>query len=292
DSGPDTRVITEVGQSQGQIYYGAPRSSDRAISTFDIKHNFNSTFIWDLPVGRKRSFLNDAPSVVNGVIGGWAVTSVFRLQGGTPFVPYITDTNRLGGVNRTVRPDLVLGVPLKDPLVRSDWPFGISSDNTTPCEPYLNPAAFMRPAKGSLGTAPRTLDVRAPMQQFFDFSFQKNFPFPFKDNEGKRRINFRVDLINAFNHPTFRFANSPGTAGFTTNVPTEFATESIGGVNSQVPITTTEYNAWAAANGRTPSATELANIRAMINAFRASANGPLPLNFFNVPVPQGFATKL
>jgi len=292
DAGPDTRVITEVGQSQGHVYYGAPRGSDRAISTFDIKHNFNSTFIWDLPVGRKRSFLNDAPAVVNAVVGGWAVTGVFRLQGGTPFVPFITDTNRLGGNNRTIRPDLAPGVPLKNPLFRSDCPFGISSDNVTPCEPYINPAAFMRPAKGSLGNAPRTLDLRGPMQQYFDFSFQKDFPFPFKDNEGKRRINFRVDLINAFNHPAFRLANSSGTAGFTNNVPTEFAAETIGGVSTQAPITTTEYNAWATANGRTPSATELVNIRAMVNAFRTSPNGPLPLDFFHVPVPQGFATKV
>ena len=94
----------------------------------------------------------------------------------------------------TVRPDLVLGVPLKNPLWRRDCPNGIQPNNTTPCEPYLNPAAFMRPAKGSLGTAPRTLDVRSPMQEYFDFSFQKNFPFPFKDNEGKRRINFRNPL--------------------------------------------------------------------------------------------------
>jgi hypothetical protein len=291
DAGPDTRVITEVGQSQGQAYYGAPRSSDRAISTFDIQHKFNSTFIWDLPFGRKRSFLNSAPAAVNGVVGGWTVTGIFRLEGGTPFLPYITDTNRLGGNNRTVRPDLVPGVPLKNPLYKSDCPFGISSDNVTPCEPYINPAAFMRPAKGSLGNAPRTLSIRGPMQQYFDFSFQKDFPFPFKDNEGKRRINFRVDLINAFNHPTFRLANSSGTAGFTTNVPAEFAAETIGGVSVQTPITTTEYNAWAAANGRTPSAAELAGIRAMINASRTSPNGPLPLDFFHLPLPQGFATR-
>jgi hypothetical protein len=291
DAGPDTRVITEVGQTQGQVYYGAPRSSDRAVSTFDIKHNFNATFIWDLPVGRKRSFLNGAPAAMNAVVGGWAVTGVFRLQGGTPFLPFITDTNRLGGANRTIRPDLVPGVPLKNPLFSSDCPFGISSDNVTPCEPYINPAAFMRPAKGSLGNAPRTLDLRGPLQQYFDFSFQKDFPFPFKDKEGKRRINFRVDLINAFNHPDLRLANSSGTAGFTTNLPAEFAAETIGSTTTQVPITTNEYNAWAAANGRAPSATELANIRAMINAFRTSSNGALPLDFFHVPVPQGFATR-
>jgi hypothetical protein len=101
DANPDTRVITEVGQTQGQVYYGAPRSSDRAISTFDIKHNFSSRVLWDLPFGRGRALMKDAPALVNFVAGGWTVSSIFRMPGGTPFVPFITDTNRLGGVNRT-----------------------------------------------------------------------------------------------------------------------------------------------------------------------------------------------
>src|SRR5205085_1295495 len=51
DASPDTRVLTTY-NTQGQVSYGAPRKSDRAISTFDIKHNFSSTYIYDLPFGR------------------------------------------------------------------------------------------------------------------------------------------------------------------------------------------------------------------------------------------------
>lgn len=308
DANPDTRVITEVGQTQGHVYYGAPRSVDRSLSTFDIKHNFSATYVWDLPVGRKQRLLKDLPAVLNQVIGGWTTSGVFRWQGGTPFLPYLTDTNRLGGNNRTVRPDLVPGVPLVNPLWERSCPTGIQSDNAKPCEPYINPAAFMRPAKGSLGSAPRTLEVRAPMQQYFDLSVQKNFKFPFNDNDGKRRINFRVDLINAFNHPTFRVGSS-GANGFTNNVPTEFVNESLvvngtAQTAAAVPFTAAEYNSWAAANNRPLQPVdaqnrpvnqiipELAAIRAMVNANRTSATGPLQLNFFNIRLPQGYATKL
>ena len=270
DASPDTRVITEVGQTQGQVSYGAARSGDRSVSTFDIKHNFSSTFVFDLPVGRGLTFLKDAPGVVDAVLGGWTVSGVFRLQGGYPFLPFLTDTNRLGGVNRTVRPSIVDGVPLINPRWTRDCPI------TVLCEPYVNPAAFVRPPKGELGNAPRTLDnVRGPMQQYFDLSFQKNFRWPFADNEGKRRINFRVDLINAFNHPVFRLANSSGTAGFTNNP-------------SEANVTQDELNAWMAANpGRTATLTQVNNLLASSRL----PTGGLPLNFFSVPVPEGFATR-
>lgn len=269
DASPDTRVLANA-VSSGQVSFGAPRSLDRSISTFDIKHNFSSTFLYDLPFGKGRQLFTDAPGYLNALIGGWTVSGVFRLQGGVPFLPYITDTNRLGGVNRNVRPDLVPGVPLKNPLWTRDCPIG------NLCEPYINPAAFMRPAKGSLGNAPRTLDVRAPMQRYFDFSVQKNFKFPFADNDGKRRIQLRMDLLNAFNHPNFRLGNtnSGGVAGFTGSLPNE------------ANFTDAEIAAYNAATGRNVTATQVNNI---LTANRLP-NGTLPLNFFNVPVPQGFAS--
>src|SRR5262249_16729973 len=156
-----TRVLTS-GNTQGQVSYGAPRKSDRAISAFDIRHNFNSTFIYDLPFGHGRQFLSRTWKPIDAVAGGWTVSGVVRFQGGLHFLPFITDTNRLGGVNRTVRMDIVPGVPLKNPLWTRNCPIGAT------CEPYVNPAAFMRPIKGALGNAPRTIDLRAPLQKYFD----------------------------------------------------------------------------------------------------------------------------
>src|SRR3712207_5706948 len=109
------------------------------------------------------------------------------------------------------------------------------------------------------------------MQRYFDLSFQKNFDWPFLDNE-KRRINFRVDLINALNSPNFRL----NTAGFT-NLP------------SEVNLTQTEFNNWLAANPTRTTAT-LAQVNALLQNNRLTS-GALPLNFFSVPLPQGFATR-
>ncbi|HZF38493.1 MAG TPA: hypothetical protein VE715_06705, partial [Blastocatellia bacterium] len=289
DAQPDVRVLT-TGATRGQVSYGGTRSEDRAISTFDLKHNFSSTILYDLPFGAGRQLLRDTPKVVNAIIGGWTTSAVVRYQGGQPFLPFITDTNKLGGTNRTVRLDLVPGVPLKNPLWSPDCVIGAT------CEPYINPAAFMRPVKGQLGSAPRTLDVRAPMQEYFDFSLQKDFAFPFSKNE-KRRIQFRVDMINAFNHPNFRYVNTgntpPGFGTFPTELTTE--TEPFGTGTRAAVITAADYNTWATFNGKplasTPAgAAQLAAIRATVDATRLPSNA-LPVDFFHVRIPQGFATR-
>jgi hypothetical protein len=130
----------------------------------------------------------------------------------------------------------------------------------------------MRPAKGSLGNAPRTLDIRAPNQEYFDVSIQKDFRF---SNDGKRRINLRVDFINAFNHPNFRY-NSTG------NTPPGFGT-----LPNEALLTQNDINAWNSfAPGRSANLTQVNNL--LINSRLPS--GALPLDFFRIPIPERFAT--
>ena len=45
------------------------------------------------------------------------MSGVVRFQGGQPFTPFITDTNRLGGVNRSVRMNIVPGRAAQEPAV-------------------------------------------------------------------------------------------------------------------------------------------------------------------------------
>ena len=277
DASPDTRVLTgNVVSTNGQVYYGAARSLDKAVSTYDITHNFSTTFVWDLPFGKRGRFFKGAAAPVQALISGWSTSGVFRLQGGTPFVGIVTN-NRLGGSNYTIRLDRAAGVPLKNPLYSSSCSIGAA------CEPYVNPAAFTRPPKGSLGNAARTIDdIRGPIQQYFDLSVQKSFDLPYIGGEGKRRINFRMDLLNALNHPVFRLAPAGNTPNST-----------FGGVPSELLVTQAELNSWLAANpGRTAT---LAQVNALLDNSRlpvaaGQAVGALPLDFFSVRVPEGFAT--
>ncbi|MCX6633307.1 MAG: hypothetical protein NTW28_37400, partial [Candidatus Solibacter sp.] len=156
------------------------------------------------------------------------------------------------------------------------WSRGCPTGNG--CQPYVNPAAFSRPALGKLGTAPRTLDgVRGPVAQNLDVSVQKSFRL---GESGKRRIQFRGDALNILNHPVFRvYPNNAGGTDFM-------------GAPSTAALTAADYNTWATATNQpqstTPAGTALlTQINANVNA-QKNAAGVLPINFFAVKLPENF----
>jgi hypothetical protein len=261
-------------RSNGQVTVGAPLDNDWSVSTFDVKHAASATFLWDLPFGRGRRFLSGASGLTEGLLGGWSVSGSGRIQSGVPLVVVLRDDNGLGaeGNVRAVRPNLVPGVPLKNPLYSRDCPVGQL------CEPYFNPAAFMRPPRGELGTAPRAIDeARWPTQHTLDLSIQKNFSL---GKEGKRRLQLRVDAINVLNHPFFRFGRDSDNG--------EIFTTPNGGL-----ISTADFNAWADFNRRPRAGTPAGDaLRRLVDQIVIGNRipGTLVLNpaFFSVPVPQGF----
>jgi hypothetical protein len=60
------------------------QEDNRAISDFDIRHIVNFNSIWELPFGRGRTFFSGSNKVVNAIIGGWQLTSIFRYNSGLP----------------------------------------------------------------------------------------------------------------------------------------------------------------------------------------------------------------
>ena len=49
-----------------------------ASSDFDARHIINANWVVGLPVGRGKRFLSDSNKFVNGVLGGWTTTGIFR----------------------------------------------------------------------------------------------------------------------------------------------------------------------------------------------------------------------
>lgn len=132
DASPDKNALA-TGSTQGHATFGAPRSADWSLSTFDVRHNFSSTFLYELPFGARRRFLTGARKPIAAVVGDWTISGVLRLQGGYPFLPKISDSNRLSAdQTHTVRPNLIPGVPLLNPLWTRDCPI------SNVCEPYVN----------------------------------------------------------------------------------------------------------------------------------------------------------
>jgi len=276
DSAPEGATLNSQYTQVSGASFGGARSLDRSVSAFDVKHTLVASVLYDLPFGRSRRYFRGMPKAADAVFGNWSISGIERMRSALPFMPVIEDNNLLGdnasGAKYSMRPDEVPGVPVVNPLWSRSCPY------TTQCQPYLNPAAFERPALGMLGDAPRTLDGgRGPMQNYFDASVQKTVPI----HEGRVRVQVRVDLLNAFNHPTF----GPGS-GYT-------AGDLFTAAPSTAAISAANYNSWASANNQPQSTTTAgaANL-AMVQAFVTGAQnskGVLPASFFSVPLPQGFS---
>ncbi len=294
DASPDTRTLATGFTSGGNATFGAPLSSDRSLSTYDQPHWFTARYVADAPFGRGRKYLSQAPGYLNQIVGGWTTSGVVRINSEFPFLPVLVDANGLNATTtHTVRPDRNMSQPLINPN------FDPHCVTVNTCEPFVNPAAFIRPVKGTLGNSARVLNVRGPMQKFFDASLQKNFTLPaWFGGEGRTRIQFRVDALNVFNHPNWQ-VNSPmqNAPNDWMGAPNEGTTtiNTTTGVRTFTPISAAEYNTWATFNNQpqsttTQGAAQLAAIQAMVNGQRVSS-GAFPTNFWTGPIPQKFATS-
>src|SRR5437867_8760132 len=45
----------------------------RGDSDFDIRHNLSANYLFELPVGRNKALLSNAPSWLNQIVGGWQI---------------------------------------------------------------------------------------------------------------------------------------------------------------------------------------------------------------------------
>jgi hypothetical protein len=277
DAGSSAVANIFASRSDGNVRYGAPLSTDRSVSSFDIPHSITGTFLWDLPL---MSFFSRPSRLARYVADGWTISGAFRMNDGYPFAAYVQgnngmDNNSGGSIRMTVNPDP--SVPTYNPLFSWNCPVGAT------CQPYINPAKWIRPPQGTLGNGARTYgNIRGPWQQFLDGSIQKNIALFGKEN--KKRLQLRMDAINILNHPTFGFASIGSGTGFTAGRGP--------GTPTQTPITAVEYDAWATYNNKPLSSTPagaamLGQVQAIVTNNRIG-NGNLPANFFSIPVPTGF----
>ncbi|HSC26627.1 MAG TPA: carboxypeptidase-like regulatory domain-containing protein [Vicinamibacterales bacterium] len=54
-------------------------------SDFDVRHQLNTNWIWDLPFGQGRRYGGGASGFANQIIGDWSIAGLMRLTSGFPF---------------------------------------------------------------------------------------------------------------------------------------------------------------------------------------------------------------
>jgi hypothetical protein len=74
-----------VGGFSSQVVNSWQPNQLRAVSDFDMKHQINSNWVIDLPVGRRRRFGSGMGRVADAIFGGWSLTGLLHWSSGLPF---------------------------------------------------------------------------------------------------------------------------------------------------------------------------------------------------------------
>jgi hypothetical protein len=194
--------------------------ADRGRNNFDIRHTFNLSALYQLPVGPGKRF--DLGGAGNAILGNWEVGGILNARSGVPIEVLV------------VRPDVVIqctnpaagclaGQVLPLPSIinaGSPLPVGFTAVVNTPgggnsrnirrpnlvpgVNPYLNndrnflnPAAFSIPKPGEWGYLPRNA-LSGPNFRQIDLILAKRF----RINE-TMNFEFRTEVFNLFNETNF-----------------------------------------------------------------------------------------
>jgi hypothetical protein len=162
----------------------------------DIPQSLVLNYVYELPVGRGKKFGSGMNLVEDEILGGWQVTGITTAQSGFPMsIGPNGDSATVYGGNQHAD---FTGQPFRTGTCGK----GTTTNPSIPVGSkycFFNPAAFTSPANYTFGAVPRYLsNLRAPGYVDEDLGIQKWF----KIGE-KFRLQFGVQMFNAFNHPNF-----------------------------------------------------------------------------------------
>src|SRR5271157_269641 len=84
DEGSDSERAATFGGLSAIINTWAPKQM-RGPSDFDLRHQINSNWVYDLPLGRGKRFGHDWNRATDLLLGGWELAGIFRWTSGFPF---------------------------------------------------------------------------------------------------------------------------------------------------------------------------------------------------------------
>jgi hypothetical protein len=153
-------------------------SLSRALSTFDVTHNFVVSYSYDLP------FAKSAHGVKGKLLGGWTVSGITRFTTGFPITLTESDDASLCGCSGA-------DVPSYD---RTPIHF---LNPRNPNHLFFDPTPFSANAPGTIGNVKRRF-FHGPGFNNWDLAFHKNTHIT-----ERVALEFRAELFNAFNHAQF-----------------------------------------------------------------------------------------
>ncbi|MBI3683371.1 MAG: carboxypeptidase regulatory-like domain-containing protein [Acidobacteria bacterium] len=147
---------------------------EKGPSDFDRTHILTTNFLSYLP-----KFVSNHTAGL--FLNGWQLSGIVRMWTGRPFdVALSTDVARIGATQNQ-RPNVIADT--RGPRTVEQW---------------FNRDAFARPGDGTFGNMGRN-SLRYPGVHKWDLAVFKNFEL----GEARRSLQFRAEMFNAFNHPSF-----------------------------------------------------------------------------------------
>jgi hypothetical protein len=174
--------------------------ADWTVDGDDIPQSVVLNYVYDLPFGRGKKFGSGMNRVEDAVAGGWEVAGITTVQSGFPMSigPNGNASTVYGGSQHAN----LTGQAFKTGNCGSVTHPPVIPVGTKYC--FFNPLAFTPPPAYTFGTGPRYYsNLRAPGYVDEDLTLGKWFKFT-----EKLRLQFAVQMFNAFNHPNFDIPDS------------------------------------------------------------------------------------
>jgi len=159
--------------------------------SFARRQRFLTTFLYVLPFGKGKTFLNGGNRVLDALVGGWEISGVWLMQSG-PFMTVATYADPSGtGYNFC---------PCNFNGGRADTVQGVNPYAGQNLGAWINPAAFVNPGNniGRFGNASQG-DVVGPGTKVISASLIKSFSI----TEGVR-MQIGAQVANLTNHPNYQ----------------------------------------------------------------------------------------
>jgi len=159
------------------------RALDKARSVSDIRHNYALSSTYELPVGRGKAWLGDAPRALDLLLGGWQVGGILSLRTGLPFT--VLTTGGLTNAGGADRPNRIGN--------------GALGAGERRVERWFDTSAFTVQPQLTYGNSGRNI-LDGPGLRNFDLSLAKRFTIT-----ERVAAQFRMESFNFTNTPAFGF---------------------------------------------------------------------------------------
>ena len=167
--------------------------SNYGSSDYDVRHQVNFNWIWDLPFGQGRRYGGSASGFLNQLIGDWSFSGLVRWTSGFPFNVY--NCRSCWATNWNLQGNAELVTP--GVLPPTETTLNAVDDRPSPFANAEEALGFFR------RQLPGEVGLRNQLRGDGFFTIDLSFAKAFKLGFGDHKIRFRWDIFNVTNTPSY-----------------------------------------------------------------------------------------